>query len=139
MSPFTKQTFVENLQRGGHRVLMVGDGLNDTGALRTADVGMAVSEDESAFSPACDAIVSARRLGLLPSILLSCRRLRWVTRIAYGLALLYNVVGLSYAVSGALSPVVAAILMPASSITIVLVASAGAYFLYRHDLYHPGS
>ncbi len=137
MSPFAKQAFVERLQANGKRILMVGDGLNDTGALRAAEVGIAVREEESVFSPASDAILSAERLGTLPTILLTCRRLRWVTFTAYTLALLYNLVGLSYAMSGALSPIVAAILMPLSSISVVLIACGGSYLLYRHDLYHP--
>ena len=136
MSPFGKEAFVRELRERGGRVLMVGDGLNDTGALRAADAGLAVSEEDGAFSPASDAIVAADRLGRLPAVLTACRRLRGVTRAAYLLALAYNLVGLSYAVSGALSPVVAAILMPLSSVSVVAVACGGSYLLYRHDLDH---
>ena len=137
MSPFEKEAFVGRLRERGGCVLMVGDGLNDTGALRAADVGMAVIEDDAVFSPASDAIVAADRLGALPAVLTACRRLRWVTRVAYALALVYNVIGLTYAVTGALSPVVAAILMPLSSVSVVVVACGGSYLLYHHDLDHP--
>ncbi len=136
MSPFDKEKFIGGLQSSDRKVLMVGDGLNDAGALRAAEVGVAISEAEFAFSPACDAILDSGRLAALPGILRGCRRLRWVTGLSYCLALVYNVVGLSYAVTGTLSPVVAAILMPLSSVSVVLFAVAGAWLVFRNDIDH---
>ncbi len=134
MTPFGKQEFIAQLASDGRRVLMVGDGLNDAGALRTAHVGMAVSEQDSNFSPACDGILAAERLGQLPAVLRAARGIRWVLGASYGFALLYNLVGLTYAVTGTLSPVVAAILMPLSSVTVVALASGGSWLLYRRAL-----
>ncbi len=118
-SPKDKLDFIKNLQAGGEKVLMLGDGLNDAGALRQADVGMVVAEDANNFTPACDAILDARQFAQLPRFLAFIKKSIYVVYAAWVLAALYNVVGLSYAVQGLLSPVVAAILMPASSLTIV--------------------
>ena len=119
-SPQNKLDFVKNLQQQEKKVLMLGDGLNDAGALRQSDVGIVVAENTNNFTPACDAILHAEEFHRLPQFLnLAQWGITTVNR-AYLLAACYNVVGLSYAVSGTLSPVVAAILMPLSSVTIVL-------------------
>jgi len=130
-SPFDKRQHVGKLQENGAGILMVGDGLNDAGALAAATVGLAVNEDEARFNPACDGIVKAERLTNLPAVLRATKRMKPVIHTTYLLAFAYNVVGLSYAMTGALSPVVAAILMPLSSVTIVVVASLGAGIVWR--------
>jgi Cu+-exporting ATPase len=119
-SPQDKLDFVKKTQQEGRQVLMLGDGLNDAGALRQSDVGIVVAENTNNFTPACDAILHADEFHRLPKFLsLAGWGITTVNR-AYLLAACYNVVGLSYAVTGTLSPVVAAILMPLSSVTIVL-------------------
>jgi Cu+-exporting ATPase len=130
-SPFDKRQHIAQLQEAGANILMVGDGLNDAGALAAATVGLAVNEDEARFNPACDGIVKADKLTRLPSVLRAAKGMKWVITLTYLLAFAYNVVGLSYAMTGALSPVVAAILMPLSSVTIVVVASLGAGVVWR--------
>lgn len=130
-SPFDKQKYIKALQQENKRVLMLGDGLNDAGALRTAEVGIAVSEDMAGFSPACDGILSSEALPSLPAMLAGIQRTKWVLYVAYALAFLYNVIGLSFAVQGLLSPVVAAILMPLSSISIVLVGILGTHLVFK--------
>lgn len=125
-SPFDKRQRINSLQEAGVNVLMVGDGLNDAGALGAAAVGLAINEDEAHFNPACDGIVKADHLELLPEILRVSGKMKWVLWLTYTLAFAYNVIGLSYAVTGTLSPVIAAILMPLSSVTIVIVATIGA-------------
>ena len=122
-TPAGKLAFVSDLQHKGEPVLMVGDGLNDAGALKQADVGVALTDDTSAFSPACDAILDGSRLQWLDRFLRFARSSRTVVLVAYAISVLYNVVGLSFAVRGALSPVIAAVLMPASSITVVAFTS----------------
>ncbi|WP_229240110.1 heavy metal translocating P-type ATPase metal-binding domain-containing protein [Dyadobacter sp. SG02] len=117
--PEQKLDFVRELQREGRHVLMVGDGLNDAGALRQSDVGLAVSDDINNFSPSCDAIVEGNQLSLLPGYIALARSGQRIIRQSFTISLIYNILGLSFAVTGHLSPVIAAILMPVSSITIV--------------------
>lgn len=123
-TPEEKQTFIHQLQQRGRTVMMVGDGLNDAGALRQSDVGVAVVEDIGAFSPASDVILEARRVAELPELLGLARRAVQVVYVCFALSILYNVAGLTLAVQGRLSPLVAAILMPLSSVTVVSAACA---------------
>lgn len=82
--------------------------------------GIVISENTNNFSPACDAILQADQFPKLPAFLQLSKVGTTIVNRAYFIALCYNIVGLSYAVTGNLSPVNAAILMPLSSITIVL-------------------
>ncbi len=119
-SPTDKLNFIKNLQNKGKKVLMIGDGLNDAGALQQSDVGIVISENTNNFSPACDAILQADQFPKLPAFFHLSKMGSVIVNRAYFIALCYNIVGLSYAVTGNLSPVNAAILMPLSSVTIVL-------------------
>ncbi len=118
-SPSDKLRFVQQLQRSGRNVLMIGDGLNDAGALKQSHVGISVSDDTNNFSPACDGILNADKLNKLPSLLRISKSSQKIILFSFVIALLYNAVGLSFAVTGHLSPVVAAILMPISAVTII--------------------
>ncbi|MCX6217231.1 heavy metal translocating P-type ATPase metal-binding domain-containing protein [Spirosoma sp.] len=124
-SPDDKLRFIRELQGKGHCVLMIGDGLNDAGALKQADVGIAVTDDTLRFTPASDAILEARSLRKLPTYLRYSQFAMRLIRFSFGVSLLYNLVGLSFAAAGHLSPVVAAVLMPLSSATMVLIATVG--------------
>ncbi len=119
-SPQDKLEFVKKLQSHGQRVLMFGDGLNDAGALRQSDLGIVVAENTNNFTPACDAILNADEFERLPQYVRFARSGVKIVNSSYVVALIYNAIGLSYAVAGALSPLFAAILMPISSISIVL-------------------
>ena len=103
---------------------MLGDGLNDAGALMQSNVGIAVSDNTSQFSPACDAILDGSNVKVLDKFLSFARSGKNIVTISFILSILYNIVGLSFAVQGILSPMIAAILMPASSISIVLLVTA---------------
>ncbi len=118
-SPQDKLAFVRQLQDEGRRVLMIGDGLNDAGALRQSDVGIAVSDDLSAFSPACDAILAGDQLPMLTRILAFSSTAMRIIVASFVISFLYNVIGIGVAVQGLLEPWIAAVLMPISSITVV--------------------
>ncbi len=118
--PEDKLSYIKTHQEKGKQLLMVGDGLNDSGALAQSNVGIAISEDINVFSPACDAILDARKFNKIPKFLQLSKQSIKVIRQAFLLSLVYNLVGLYFAVTGQLSPVIAAILMPLSSISIVV-------------------
>ena len=121
-SPLDKLGFIRRLQDSGRRVMMVGDGLNDAGALKQSDVGVAVIEQTGAFSPASDVILEAGRVPRLSAILALARQVTQIVRLSFGISAVYNLAGISIAAVGILSPVICAILMPVSSISVVLFA-----------------
>jgi len=118
-----KMDFIRSLQLQGKKVLMTGDGLNDAGAFLQSEVALSIADDIYHFSPAGDAIVEASRLGHLYRFIRFARQSLGIVRISFTISFLYNIAGLSYALSGHLSPVVAAILMPVSSISVVAFAT----------------
>ncbi|KQC30093.1 heavy metal translocating P-type ATPase [Flagellimonas eckloniae] len=128
--PKDKLDYIKHLQKD-HSVLMVGDGLNDAGALAQSNVGVSISEDINVFSPACDAILDASNLTKLPAFLKLSRKSIQIIKLSFLLSLCYNVIGLYFAVTGQLEPVVAAILMPLSSISIVIFTTLCTNFLGR--------
>jgi len=110
---------------------MIGDGLNDAGALRESDCGITIADDVYHFSPACDAILGSEQFRKLPAFLKFTRTAMRIVTGSIGLSFLYNVIGLSFAVSGHLSPVVSAILMPLSSVSVVALVSLSVYLAAR--------
>lgn len=122
-NPEQKLEYIESEQKDNQKILMLGDGLNDAGAIQQSDVGMVITEDINNFSPSCDAIIKAKSFLSFPEFLRFSKisiRLIWA---AFTLSFLYNIVGLAFAISGNLEPVVAAILMPISSISVVIFAT----------------
>lgn len=133
-SPHSKLQFIEE-NKTKHKILMIGDGLNDAGALQISEVGIAVSEDINNFSPACDAILDGQKLVNINCYLNFAQDVQKVIKYCFAISLIYNVVGLSFAFQGILSPIVAAIIMPASTITIVLFTTfATNYFAKSNNL-----
>lgn len=128
-SPQQKLDHIKHLQQSNKQVLMVGDGLNDAGALMQSNVGIAVSENSAQFSPASDAILDGSKVSLLGRFISYARSGKKIVMVSFILSILYNIVGLSFAVQGLLSPMVAAILMPTSSISIVLFVSLYSSFI----------
>ncbi|MDQ6469444.1 heavy metal translocating P-type ATPase metal-binding domain-containing protein [Flavobacterium sp. LHD-80] len=117
--PEQKLDFIKKLQDKGLNVMMVGDGLNDAGALAQSNVGVSISENVNVFSPACDAILDANEFSRLNYFLKLSQKSILIIKMSFVLSLLYNVVGLGFAITGNLLPLVAAIIMPLSTITIV--------------------
>lgn len=119
-TPQDKLNFIEKLQSKGKKIVMIGDGLNDAGALKQSDAGIAVSENTAQFSPACDAIIDSGSLNKLDRLVNFARSGKKIVAVSFIISILYNFVGLSISMQGLMSPLIAAILMPTSSITIVL-------------------
>lgn len=126
-TPEDKLNYICKLQAQGHRVIMIGDGLNDAHAFNQSNMAIAVSDDASQFSPACDAILDGVAFKKLPALLHIARKGRRIIAACFAFSLVYNIAGLLFAVQGTLSPVVAAILMPASSVSIVLISTLSVY------------
>ncbi len=131
--PQQKLDFIKNLQSSGEKVMMIGDGLNDAGALAQSDVGLAVSEDINVFSPACDGIIAAEKFRMIPNYLKSSKKTLRLIKISFVISFIYNILGIFFAVQGKLSPIVAAILMPISSISVVLFVTIGTKFISKKD------
>ncbi len=115
-----KMDFIQALQDSGKKVLMIGDGLNDAGALQQADVGIAVSEDTNIFTPSSDGILKADQLIRFNEFLKISRQTLHIIYLSFFIAFIYNIIGLGFAITNNLTPIVAAILMPLSSISIVI-------------------
>lgn len=122
-SPHEKLAFINGLQTRAHRVMMLGDGLNDSGALKQSDVGLAVTDDTGIFTPACDGILHGSQLASLDKFLDLARSSTRILKTGFIISFLYNAIALTFAVTGHLTPLVAAILMPVSSISVVSFAS----------------
>jgi Cu+-exporting ATPase len=133
--PMDKQEVVTRWQEKGKRVIMVGDGLNDAGALLQADVGIAVTDDSNRFTPASDCILAADALSRLGDFLRVARANKKIVLTAFVVSIIYNLIGLFFAVQGTLHPMIAAILMPLSSMSIVLISfGLGNWYCNRLQL-----
>ncbi|AZJ35181.1 heavy metal translocating P-type ATPase metal-binding domain-containing protein [Tenacibaculum singaporense] len=129
--PQDKLHYVEELQEKNKSVLMIGDGLNDAGALAQSNVGIALSENINVFSPACDAILDATKFSEIGNYIKASQKAIKIIKYCFLLSLMYNVVGLYFAVTGRLMPVIAAILMPLSSISVVIFTTIATNILGR--------
>ncbi len=130
-SPTDKRDFIKKLKAEGKTVMMIGDGLNDAGALLESHVGLTIADDIYNFSPACDGIIEAGKFGRLHRFVGFTRKAMFIVYISFFISFLYNLVGIGFAVQGHLSPLVAAILMPVSSVSVVAFASLSVKFLSK--------
>jgi Cu+-exporting ATPase len=129
--PEDKLHYIQSLQKNGNKVMMIGDGLNDAGALKQSDAGIAVAEQTNNFTPASDAIIEAKQLSKLDRFIYLCKANKNIVMVSFILSVAYNIIGLSFAVQGTLSPLIAAILMPSSSLSILLITFGSSNLLAK--------
>lgn len=130
-SPFDKVTIIKTLQAQGKKVLMLGDGLNDAGALIQSNAGIAVRDGTNMFTPRCDAILNANQVVQLPIFYWGMKKSIRLVYVSFAFSLIYNVFGISIAASGNLTPIIAAILMPLSSMSVVGFAALSTSILHK--------
>lgn len=130
-SPEDKLNYIKNLQDQNFKVAMLGDGLNDAGALKQSNVGIAIADDTNSFTPSSDVIMDGEKVVLLDKYLNVCKGSMTIVKMTFIISFLYNVVGLSYAVTGHMHPLFAALIMPASSITVVSFTTLSTWILGR--------
>jgi Cu+-exporting ATPase len=129
--PDDKLRYIQQLQSDGHKVMMVGDGLNDAGALQKSDMGVAVTDQSHLFTPASDAIIEGAQLPIFNTLLAYGKKAKSIIVFIFIISIVYNIVGMYFATQALLSPMVAAILMPISSISIVALSSFLSYWFSR--------
>ena len=122
-SPTDKLEYIKSLKTKGETVLMIGDGLNDAGALNESDVGISIADDVYHFSPACDAILESGKFRNLHKYLEFTNISLYIVYVSFAISFLYNIIGIYFAVRGMLTPVFAAVLMPISSVSVVVFAT----------------
>jgi len=130
-TPADKYNYISKLTDSGKKVMMLGDGLNDSGALGAAHVGVSVSENLSQFTPRSEVILEANKLIKLNQFFSASQRAKLILKICLAFSITYNSIGLSFAINGSLTPFVAAVLMPLSSITIVFLSTSLVRVLNR--------
>lgn len=118
-SPLEKLSNILNLQQEGKKIMMLGDGLNDAGALKQSNFGIAITDNINNFTPGCDAILKGSSMADLRKFTQLSKDGLKIIKMSFAIATAYNCIGIYYAVQGSLYPLIAAVLMPVSTITII--------------------
>lgn len=135
-SPENKLEYIASLRNNNKTVMMVGDGLNDAGALSKSNIGLAVVDNTVQFSPASDAILLAEKLPFLLQYIQAAKQSKNLITLTFIISLIYNVFGIYFSVTAQMSPLVAAILMPLSTLSIVLTTLTGSYLIEKRCFKH---
>ncbi|WP_295010417.1 cation-translocating P-type ATPase [uncultured Microbacterium sp.] len=117
--PTNKAGVIETLQRRGHRVAMVGDGINDAAALATADLGMAVVEGTDIAIRSADIVLVRDDLTVVADAIALAQRTLRTIRANLVWAFAYNVAAIPIAAAGLLNPLISAAAMSLSSVFVV--------------------
>ena len=132
MSPEGKLALVTSLQQQGGHVVMVGDGVNDAAAIAAANVGIGVHGGAEACLATADVFLARPGLTPLRELIEGAARTTGVIRRNFAFSLAYNAIGGGLAIVGLLTPLIAAVLMPLSSLTVVIASWHGRTFEVAH-------
>jgi Cu2+-exporting ATPase len=127
LSPTDKTTLLKQLRANGHRVFMIGDGINDGPVLAAADVSCAMGQGSAIAQSAADLLLLHESLASLPLAVSTARRTLRIMRQNLIWALAYNLAAVPLAAFGLISPWLAALGMSLSSLGVVLNARRLAY------------
>ena len=119
MRPQDKLDTFGRLKGAGHKVLMVGDGLNDGPALAAGHVSLAPASASDVGQTAADAVFLGDSLAPVATAVKAARRTMRIVRQNFAIAILYNAVAVPLALAGLVTPLVAALAMSGSSIIVV--------------------
>ncbi|WP_185864648.1 heavy metal translocating P-type ATPase [Blattabacterium cuenoti] len=130
-TPEDKLDYVKKLKNKGEKVIMIGDGINDCAALNESDVGIAISDNPTGFFPTCDAFLQSDFLDSFFLFLKISKISSKLVIINFIISLFYNGVGLIFSITGNLKPLIAAILMPLSSFSVITFSIISTWFITR--------
>lgn len=133
-SPLNKYEHICELQNKNKNVMMIGDGLNDSIAFRQSDVSISITESNNNFAPSSDIIIHSSSFQHIAQMIAISKWGKKIIYFVFGFSISYNIIGLIYSIKGILSPVIAAILMPLSTITIISITYYLTYFISKKVL-----
>ena len=122
VSPAEKRAAIEHLHDEGYTMAMVGDGVNDAGALQQADIGIAVDGGATPSLVAADVFLTRQGLAPIDDLFNGASNTMRVIRGTLTFSLMYNLAGGTAAMAGLVGPLVAAVAMPVSSLVVVTAA-----------------
>lgn len=120
-TPEKKIKIIKKLKKK-YQVMMIGDGINDIGAIKESDIGSIILNKYSNFIPEADIILNYKSLKYIPSIFKLTNLGIKIIKINFIISVIYNIIGLSLSGMGKIKPIISAILMPISSLTVIFLS-----------------
>ncbi|WP_185872409.1 heavy metal translocating P-type ATPase [Blattabacterium cuenoti] len=134
-SPEDKLNYVKKLQIKGDNVMMFGDGINDCAALSQSEVGVAISENTTGFFPSCDAFLQSDCLNQIFLFLKISKIAKKLVIFNFMISFFYNIIGIYFAITGNLKPLIAAVLMPLSSFSVIFFSIISTWIVSRKFIF----
>ncbi len=130
-SPKDKLNYIKKLQKKKKNVIMFGDGVNDGAALNQSDVGISVSDTPTNFFPNCDALIQTNCLKQIYLFLSISNISVKLVIFNFIISLFYNIIGIFFAFTGKLNPLLAAVLMPISSLSVIIFSIISTFIVSK--------